>query len=99
MNEVIVSGMINAITRINNYLFPFSIIIPISLGIVYLICTALSFKHNMTIYFNVLIGLCYFYAGFPLLFTYKQLGINAYIGGSILLLFSMIFFFLLFSLT
>ena len=97
IDENVVAGMVRAISKINTTLYPYSLILPIILGTLFMIGYIPSFKKNMAGYFNVLIGCCYFYAGFPLLFTYEQLGSKAYLGGSILLLFSLVFFLMLFS--
>jgi len=95
INEEVVAGMVKAIIKINSTLYPFSMIIPITLGFLFIIGFILSYKKDLTSYFYILIGCCYFYAGFPLLFTSEQLGNKAYLGGGVLLLFSLMFFLLL----
>ncbi len=89
-----VEKMLNAIEKINTSLYPLSLIIPITLAIVFITFILINIKkpeYLQSTYLKISIALCYFYAGIPLLFTTGELGVQSIIGGTILIVFGLLF--------
>ncbi|NCC99695.1 MAG: hypothetical protein EOL95_08375 [Bacteroidia bacterium] len=92
--QQLVQRMLETIIKINTGIYPFSLLIPISLGILFIIALIINLNnpnYRKTIFLKSIIVLCYSYAGIPLLLTTEIMGIQAIIGGLILLFLGLLF--------
>lgn len=86
--------MLDAIEKINTSIYPASIILPVTLAVLFLsmlIWNITKPGHLPSLFMKATIALCYFYAGIPLFFTTGELGNQAIIGGIALSIFALLF--------
>lgn len=89
-----VSNILEAFASFNNSLYPFSVVIPVVLAAVFLTALGLNLKtpsYRNSIFMKVVVSVCYFYAGIPLLFARQIIGPMAITGVVVLVLLGALF--------